>query len=306
MITRETIPFCGWTNNLRLSNGDIELIVTLDVGPRVLSYRRTAGGPNVFKIFEGQNGGTGESEWMIRGGHRFWLAPEDPARSYLPDNDPVAPVELTDGGTRFLTAPELTFGLQKEIDVVLDPTGSGVTITHRVTNSGSSPAELALWALSAMAPGGRGIIPLPPKSPHPGHPRNASGRESFAPNQLMVGWPFLDFSDPRWSFGARTITLSQHPDRGPTKLGLAHRLGVVGYHLDDVLFIKRFSYLEGSTYPDWGCNFETFTNEDMLELESLGPLVTLKPNASVEHVERWELLPCDTAAEADEMILARV
>ena len=30
-----------------------------------------------------------------------------------------------------------------------------------------------------------------------------------------------------------------------------------------------------ATYPDLGCNFETFTNEEILEIESLGPLVTL-------------------------------
>ena len=32
-----------------------------------------------------------------------------------------------------------------------------------------------------------------------------------------------------------------------------------------------------------------FTNARMLELESLGPLATLAPGASVEHLEQWEL-----------------
>ncbi len=44
----------------------------------------------------------------------------------------------------------------------------------------------------------------------------------------------------------------------------------------------------------------------MLELESIGPLVTLQPNASVEHAERWELLPCASAEEAEAMVLSRV
>ena len=63
-------------------------IITLDVGPRVISYR-TTDGENVFKTFDTQLGGTGEAEWQSRGGHRFWLAPEDPVLSYLPDNEPV-------------------------------------------------------------------------------------------------------------------------------------------------------------------------------------------------------------------------
>ena len=32
----EMIPYRRWKNNVRLSNGDIELVVTLDVGPRII------------------------------------------------------------------------------------------------------------------------------------------------------------------------------------------------------------------------------------------------------------------------------
>ena len=42
-----------------------------------------------------------------------------------------------------------------------------------------------------------------------------------------------------------------------------------------------------SDYPDLGCSFETFTNADFLELETLGPLATLEPGASLTHTERW-------------------
>ena len=36
-------------------------------------------------------------------------------------------------------------------------------------------------------------------------------------------------------------------------------------------------------------NFETFSNEDFLEVESLGPLAPLDPGASVSHTETWQL-----------------
>ncbi|HEV3164161.1 MAG TPA: hypothetical protein VGZ22_09025, partial [Isosphaeraceae bacterium] len=83
-----------------------------------------------------------------------------------------------------------------------------------------------------------------------------------------------------------------HQDRGkgPTKLGLAHQMGWIGYFDAGTLFVKRFEYQEGKPYPDGGCNFETFTNEDMLEMESLGPVVRLAPGEAVEHTERWELI----------------
>jgi hypothetical protein len=140
-----------------------------------------------------------------------------------------------------------------------------------------------------MAPGGIEVIPLPPKRPHPGSPKNARSAADFAANQLMAIWPYLDFQDPRWRFGTKFITLRQDPGRGPTKLGLAHKLGGVGYLNSGTLFVKWFEYREGQIYPDEGVNFETFTNEDMLEIETLGPLISLDPGQSVEHTERWEL-----------------
>ena len=82
------VEYRGGKNNLRLSNGDVELIATLDVGPRAISYS-LPGGVNVFKNYDSHLGGTGEAEWQLRGGHRFWLAPEDLTRTYFPDNRPV-------------------------------------------------------------------------------------------------------------------------------------------------------------------------------------------------------------------------
>ena len=36
--------------------------------------------------------------------------------------------------------------------------------------------------------------------------------------------------------------------------------------------MKRSSSDPTKTYPDFGCSFETFTNNDFLEMETLGPL----------------------------------
>ena len=57
--------------------------------------------------------------------------------------------------------------------------------------------------------------------------------------------------------------------------------------------------IPGATYPDFGCNVELFTNADMLEVESLAPLVTLDPGQETEHVERWFLFKGVTAPADD-------
>jgi hypothetical protein len=288
-VTMETVEYKGWKRNLRISNGDAELIVTLDVGPRIISYR-LADGKNVFKEYDEQLGKTGEAEWQIRGGHRLWTAPEDLTRTYAPDNGPAELERGSDGWAIVRWPKDSQNGIQKSIHLGLEPSGSRVKIVHFIQNTSSQPADLAPWALSVMRPGGVEVIPMPARKPHPGSPKNAKSPADFAADRLFVLWPYTDFTDPRWHFGSRYITLRQDAKRGPTKIGTNNREGWVGYLNDGTLFVKRFGYQDGATYPDGGCNYETFTNEDMLELESLGPMVRLAPGATVEHVEEWELI----------------
>lgn len=284
----EVIEYRGWKNNLRLTNGDAELVVTLDVGPRVISYA-LPGGFNVLKNYNSMMGGTGEAEWQIRGGHRFWLAPEDLTRTYFPDNRPVKWEALGKLGARFTPPPETDYGIQKVMELQLEEKGTRVRVTLRVTNVGNSATELAPWGPTVMAPGGVEIIPLPAKYHHPGHPKNAKSPADYAPNQELILWPYFDFADTRWTFGAKYILLRQDAKKGPTKIGLAHREGWVAYLNSGVLFVKRFDYRDGATYPDLGTRYQTFSNEDMLEMETVGELVTLQPGQSAELVETWEL-----------------
>jgi hypothetical protein len=302
----DVIEYRGWKNNLLLTNGDVELIVTLDVGPRVIAYR-FPGGFNVLKNYDSMMGGTGEAEWQIRGGHRFWLAPEDLTRTYFPDNRPVKWEKTGDLAARFVPPPETQYGIQKEMELQLDQHGSRVDVKLTVTNIGTRPTELAPWGPTVMAPGGMEIIPLPAKFNHPGHPSRAKSPADYAPNQELILWPYFDFADTRWSFGNRYIFLRQDVNKGPTKIGLAHRMGWVAYLNSGLLFVKRFDYREGAVYPDCGTRYQTFSNEDMLEMETVGELVTLAPGKSASLVESWELHgnvpPVHTEADVDRVIL---
>jgi hypothetical protein len=305
----EVIEYRGWKNNLLLANDATEIVVTLDVGPRVIAYR-LPGGVNVLKNYDEMMGGTGEAEWQIRGGHRFWLAPEDLTRTYFPDNRPVKWEKTGDLCVRFTPPPETEYGIQKVMELQLDQRSSRVDVKLQVTNIGSKPAELAPWGPTVMAPGGVEIIPLPPKKGHPLHPKNAKSPADFAPNQELILWPYFDFADTRWTFGRKYIFLRQDVNKGPTKIGLAHRAGWVAYLNSGTLFVKRFDYREGAVYPDRGTRYQTFSNEDMLEMETVGELTTLQPGASAELIESWELFgdvpPVRTEADVDRVILPLV
>ena len=154
----EIVEYRGWKNNLLLKNADVELIITLDVGPRVISFRNS-GGSNVFKNYDEMMGGTNESEWQIRGGHRFWLAPEDLTRTYFPDNRPVEHQILSENSVRFTPPPETEYGIQKEMTLTLAESGSRVDVKLKVTNLGKESTSLAPWGPTVMAPGGVEITP---------------------------------------------------------------------------------------------------------------------------------------------------
>ena len=124
----EVISFQGWAKNLRVSNGTAELIITLEVGPRILSYTE-AGGLNPLKIYDDQVGTIGDAIWRNRGGHRLWLAPETRDVTYFPDNAPVAWEQRGAWGVRLMPPPETTTGFQKQIDLSLDPGGTAADAT---------------------------------------------------------------------------------------------------------------------------------------------------------------------------------
>ena len=83
---------------IKMDNGTVSIIITVDVGPRVIYYGLN-GKENIFK--EDINRDTvrddkqlheffeTDENWYIHGGHRLWSSPESFPESYTPDNHPV-------------------------------------------------------------------------------------------------------------------------------------------------------------------------------------------------------------------------
>jgi hypothetical protein len=282
----EQTEYGGWPHCYRVSNGKLELIATTDVGPRIIRLG-VPGGPNEFKEFPELLGKTGGDEWRIYGGHRLWHSPEVKPRTYAPDNGSIE--ARVEGQVLHLLQPvEKETGIQKEILVGMDPVARSVRLTHRLTNRGQWPVELAPWALSVMAPGGAAFLPQPTRSEP----------DRLLPNRTLMLWPYTDMSDPRHVWGKDFFILKQKDADHPTKIGVSANDGWAAYANHGHLFVKRFGYQEGAMYPDNGCSVEIYTATGMLELETLGPLKTLKPGESTEHVEEWTLL--DGPAVTDE------
>ena len=292
----EKVSYLGQPNCYRLANSAVELIVTTDMGPRIVRYG-FGGAENMLGEVPEAAIATELGAWRPLGGHRLWAAPEQKPRSYAPDNDPVE-FEIEGDHQIHLRAPvEAATGLQKELTVALDAEGTRVTIRHRITNKNLWGVTLAPWALTIMNGGGEVILP---------QEEYRSWDEYLLPARPLVLWHYTDLTDPRFSLGARFIRLKTDAARdSPQKLGVLNKQGWAGYRREGTLFIKTVAYREGATYPDYNSNTETYTAGTFIELETLAHLQHLEPGEAAEHTEEWSLFQgVTTGGEDDEGLAA--
>ena len=293
----EKITFKGWENCYKFSSNFVDLIVTTDVGPRIIHFS-FPGDENVFAEFPDQIGKTGGDDWRIYGGHRLWVAPEAQPRTYYPDNAPVA-IHQTGNMVRLTSPVEKTTGIQKEIEISLSPNNTRVKVVHRICNHNLWTVELAPWALSVMAPGGTAVLPLPSGGSH---------EANLLPTANIVMWAYTKLNDPRWTWGNEYILLRQDATAtSPQKVGTNNMHGWAGYVRNGRFFLKTFAVHDLSKpYPDNGSSTELFTDPHFLEVETLGSLVQLKPGEGVELTEKWYLFPEVKTPTSDQDVIKHI
>lgn len=278
----EKIQYRDLENCVRLSNGETEIIVTTEVGPRILAYN-FIGGENVLGWHPNAKINTALGEYRILGGHRLWIAPENMPNSYAPDNTPLEYFyDEAQNSIRLIQPVEPVSNTQKEMTVKLEKQGSGVTVNHKITNRGEAEIELAAWALTIMRGGGICEIPNEPFAPY--------SAETLLPVRNLTVWSYTDLSDPRWSFDREFIRLRVDENRHePQKIGVLNKQGWARYVLNDAVFTKKIDFRENAAYPDMNSNTELYTAGSFVEIETLAPLVKLAPGEATEHAERWQI-----------------
>ena len=286
-IKIDKINFLGWENSIKLSNGIIDVVATTDIGPRIVRFG-FENDVNEFNLDPKTIGLKGGDEYRYYGGHRLWHSPEDRKRTYVPDNDEVDWHEI-ENGVRLIQKPEKWVNTQKQIDIILSPDESRVRLVHRIINLGAWPIELSAWTITVLATEGIEIIPQPNKD------------TDLLPNRQIVLWPYSKMNDKRVYWGEKYIALKQDPNnKAPFKLGINNQEGWAAYARGGHLFVKRYYPQHDATYPDFGVSFETYTNDWMLEIETLSPFTKLQPGETVEHIEEWELYNNVNVKDIDE------
>ena len=275
---------------------DLIVGVATDVGPRIL-YVAHKDRPefNLFGVLPEVGGQTPEGFWRIYGGHRFWSSPESKPRTYSMDDKPVE-VSATEETITIHGNPEVENSTQKKITIKASSSTS-VEVVHSLTNIGRWPIKLGCWALSVMRKRGFAIVPLKPKK---------VDKEGLLPDRRVTFWPYTDLSDERLTYAKGYAFMRQNPEAAnPCKIGAMANPAWAAYWVDGIAFVKQFTQEEGE-YPDFGCSVEVYTNPDFLELETLGPLKTVNPSETIQHLEVWKILNVGELASTPESIEGRL
>lgn len=238
------------------------------------------GKTNMFADLEQTPVPTPYGSFYFRGGHRLWHSPEAMPRTYIPDNS-GAMVSETPNGVRIEMPAEQWTNIAKSIEIRLNPDQPQIILVHELQNAGPWALEFAPWALTMFRLGGVAVFPQPTGNV------DATG---LLPNRQLTLWPYASLGDPRVTVRDDFAIIRADPKLPPFKFGYFNRHGWMGYWLDGIFFVKRFDVSTATqSYPDGGCNAESYLNDQFIELETLGPLTKLEPGDSILHAETWEI-----------------
>lgn len=271
---------------LTISNEKIEAIFTLNIGPRIVSFK-FIGDENVLlddrSAFAPMGGIEFDNHyykgaaWESLGGHRLWIAPESLPETYNPDMKPVD-YSVNNNIVTFIQAPQAENGVQISFKVTMDEDKPEMLVEHFGKNITNDNKEFALWPITVMAKNGIEIIPLN---------TNDTG---LLPNRNLTFWPYSKLNDPRLNVLERYITIKQDPSNTDAfKIGVDCNKGVGYYVLNNTVFSKEYNHNVYGNYPDFSASYESYTNETILEFESLSPLYTVAPNETIKHTEKFVL-----------------
>lgn len=278
--------FAGCEKCVVIESSELKVVVTLNCGPRIIGLIHKGNGVNLMKTYPDELANPTGDSFKLYGGHRLWASPEIPGYTDDADNEPVE-YSAADGWHTFTSVSK---GAQLGKSISLRVEGCNVHLNHKLTNLAPETVHIAPWCLTVLDEGGMGLTPQPEFKAH---------TEELLPARPLVLWAYTNMSDPRVQWGRRLIRLQQTAGMKPFKYGAFVEQGFAGFYLSGSLFIKRFAADPDEEYPDFGCNFETFTREEMIEVESVGHMAYLETGESVSQSETWGVFRSD-APPADE------
>ena len=293
-VTVERIAHGGWADALRIRSSTAEAIIVPAIG-RVMGFR-LLDGENVLwadPALAGRSGDPTGKEWVNFGGDKSWPAPEAEWRTFTgygkwmppPGFDGLPHTARIEDGTVVLVSPvDRFYGLRHERRIALAADAARLTIATTYERVSGAPARVGIWVITQFVEPVAVFVPVPPRSRFP------DGHYVFGTSP----WPQLEVR-------GGLLRITRDP-RAAHKLGSdADRMLWVGETVMCLVASPRVDD-PAAEYPDRGASAEVYTNPDpkrYVELETLGPLATLKPGDRITQTNTYTLFRRTAGAEAD-------
>ena len=280
---------------VELKTAAVRLVVLTAKGPRIAFWGRPDGenlllwGPGKYQ----------RKSWELFGGHRLWTArpgADEAEEAYSPDNQPCM-VELGKIGFTVTAAMDPVHLTRRGFTITaLAP--DRLQLEHFLVNDGNMLWSGGLWSITSTVPvgGAQYIVPL-----------GDGSRWDYATVVAVRTWGddqgAKTFHDPRFEFTADAFRLN--PVSGlENKRMIKADAGVIGMHCPDfgLLFAKHAVYDPAGNYP-LGTNTALYVGPKsfMVEMETMGPMVTVKPRHTLRHAETWVLRDAKQEPTATEL-----
>lgn len=278
----QKINYHGWPDSYVLGNGAVEVVVVPAIG-RVMQFR-LAGTDGVFfenRALDGKAPDPVSAEWGNFGGDKSWPSPQADwekvtKRSWPP---PVAfdsmPVEarVQGRGLELVSAVDPAYGIRERRRIELAVDAPRMTITTSYVKERGDPVKVGVWVITQMSEPERAFIVLPSNS------------------QFRSGYTRLEGALPA-NLKVEDGLLSLVRDmKDSAKIGTDG--GTLLWMNSQYVLRIDSPRVEGGDYPDQGSSAEIYTNKDPLayiELETLGPLSTMKVGDHIERTNTYTLL----------------
>lgn len=279
----QEITYHGYQHAIELRNDTTRVVLCPEVGGRILEY--SLNGHNVLYLSQAERDWRPGDKPQGSAG-RFDIGPElvIPQRSILWSGAWQA--QITGPRSAKLTsARDAATGVQLIREFQLAENTSQLLCTQTIANVSDQVKEWCHWSRTFAVGKGICVIPLTPRGQTP-FSRFPNGWVMYEEGSLINMRP----SDPK--IVRRDNVLEIRPTPVKPKLGFDSYAGVIAYAApNNLLFVKRFE-----TFPDRVYNEAAgltisvwYPDNQMVELEPIGPRERLAPGESAAFTEEWWL-----------------
>ena len=288
----------GWSGSLTMGNGLVEVTIVPAIG-RVMQFCLKGEKECPFfenRALDGKPPDPNASEWVNFGGDKTWPAPQDDWPKLTPRKWPppptfdsvplkyelknptfskssMVPFGATAEAIELISPVDPHYGIQTRRIITLEPGHPVMSIRTIYEKVQGDPVKVGVWVITQLSEPKKAGMILPATSQYP---QGYNKQMEVLPKDLKREGRFVSLT---------------RGSKNPAKIG--SDAGTLVW-MNKKFYVQIDSSREaGAEYPDQGSSAEIYTNPDPLkyvELETLGPLHTMKVGDTIERTNRYTLL----------------